>query len=974
MGFKSRLTSTDLFHIVAELRDRILGSYTTNIYDLDSRIFLFKFHRPGHNETVLFESGVRFHSTTFTRDTGVPSGFTLKLRKHLRGRRLTNIECVGCDRKVKLTFGQGDSLCYLVLEVFTPGNVILLDPSCTILSCLRRSVPGTSPEIHVGSTYVPEEHARSFQPVTLESLSVPLEKATRSAQNPSRKKKRKGLMSFPENTVGFALSTFFSLGPQYAEFVLAKVGIDPATLASELLANTPDMTALCAEFQELEKKLLAIDSFNGFIVFNQEAPSIDYNEAVETGVSINELISRKVRALDPKSIISFVPAIIDENAQNSLRVPSFNFAVDLCFSRLEEMAAQSEVLQRQQAVDQKLTKIEDFHASQVKSLENTEMNQILKARVVEENVQLVESIVETIKTCVDSGLSWTDIENLIEEGGEDGLGQFISSTNFAKRLITIQLPLFNEETKSEDRITVELSIDESPMSNLRSIYEKAKKARSKKGKALDAHSSVVKRAEKKAKSAIDHMSLRASVVHARTSYWFEKFNWFISSENFIVVGGRDLQQNEILVKRYLEDGDIYVHSAIHGASSVIVKVKDQLPTSVTLNEAGAFAVNYSRSFDSKVACAAYWVFGSQVGTAAPTGQHMPSGSFLITGRRNYLETSPLVLGVGILFKLGDTESILRHKNDRKIRDSEEDLAVLKPEAEARTLESVQRKEKTEALAKIEHDGEEVKASDEGNIWEEALNRDQEDKVDNIEPRSLTQSKESFKSTKKKISARDRKLMKKAQSLGISFDELLAQKEAEKAEEQQRLLEKQEKERRELEERQLLESLKVPSPRDIDEEQPTQQEEPEPKPTAPLRCFNCGGPHKRQDCPHEKLKAHEKRKRIKQDEEVEEVLLQQEREAAQADLSSLCHAPLPEDLDSLLYAIPVVAPWTTVQHYTHRVKVTPGSTKKGKASQCIIEHLAKSCRVQRERDLIKCLNNIEIASRLPGKVSVNIRKK
>ena len=37
----------------------------------------------------------------------------------------------------------------------------------------------------------------------------------------------------------------------------------------------------------------------------------------------------------------------------------------------------------------------------------------------------------------------------------------------------------------------------------------------------------------------------------RKPHWFEKFNWFITSENLLVISGRDAQQNEILVKRYL---------------------------------------------------------------------------------------------------------------------------------------------------------------------------------------------------------------------------------------------------------------------------------------------------------------------------------------------------------------------------------------------------------------------------------------
>jgi len=53
--------------------------------------------------------------------------------------------------------------------------------------------------------------------------------------------------------------------------------------------------------------------------------------------------------------------------------------------------------------------------------------------------------------------------------------------------------------------------------------------------------------------------------------WFEKFNWFISSENFLVIAGRDGQQNEIMVRRYLRPGDVYVHADIHGATSIVIK-------------------------------------------------------------------------------------------------------------------------------------------------------------------------------------------------------------------------------------------------------------------------------------------------------------------------------------------------------------------------------------------------------------------
>ena len=37
---------------------------------------------------------------------------------------------------------------------------------------------------------------------------------------------------------------------------------------------------------------------------------------------------------------------------------------------------------------------------------------------------------------------------------------------------------------------------------------------------------------------------------------FEKFFWFISSENYLVIGRRDQQQNELIVKKYLDEGRV----------------------------------------------------------------------------------------------------------------------------------------------------------------------------------------------------------------------------------------------------------------------------------------------------------------------------------------------------------------------------------------------------------------------------------
>lgn len=39
-------------------------------------------------------------------------------------------------------------------------------------------------------------------------------------------------------------------------------------------------------------------------------------------------------------------------------------------------------------------------------------------------------------------------------------------------------------------------------------------------------------------------------------HWFEKFNWFIRNENYLLISGCDAQQNEMIVKRYMSKGDL----------------------------------------------------------------------------------------------------------------------------------------------------------------------------------------------------------------------------------------------------------------------------------------------------------------------------------------------------------------------------------------------------------------------------------
>lgn len=159
----------------------------------------------------------------------------------------------------------------------------------------------------------------------------------------------------------------------------------------------------------------------------------------------------------------------------------------------------------------------------------------------------------------------------------------------------------------------------------------------------------------------------------RKIFWFEKYNWFISSENYLCIGGQNAQQNEALVKRYMNKDDIFFHSELHGAAVMIVKNPSGSPVPpITINEAATFGMCHSPAWDMKVLSQVYWVYANQVSKTPPTGMFIGTGSFIIRGKRNFVAPQRLELGFTCLFCLNE-ESLGGHLGERKPKISKEEL-------------------------------------------------------------------------------------------------------------------------------------------------------------------------------------------------------------------------------------------------------------------------------------------------------------
>lgn len=373
---------------------------------------------------------------------------------------------------------------------------------------------------------------------------------------------------------------------------------------------------------------------------------------------------------------------------------SFDKAVDVYYCNLESQKLDSKALVAEKEAMKKLDNLKLAQEKRLDELARAQKDDEEKARLIELNCDKVEDALLIIRSMLANQMSWADISMTIKEAQamKDPIASLITRVNFERNEFTIKLsdPYddesddLNENDKAHNNMKrgdkkekgnkrpkyreINIDISLSAYANARRFFVKRRTAVIKEKKTIEVSKKAFKNVERQTKEKLKDVVVKANITKARKRYWFENFFWFISSDGYLVVAGRDAEQNEMLVKRYMKSNDIYVHADLHGASSVIIKneTSDPVPPK-TLVEAGSMAVCYSSAWDSKIATSSWWVYPKQVSKTAPAGEYLTVGAFIIRGKKNFLPLSNLVLGFGFLFRL-EEDSIERRKKDRLARE------------------------------------------------------------------------------------------------------------------------------------------------------------------------------------------------------------------------------------------------------------------------------------------------------------------
>uniref|UniRef100_A0A8C4PK77 Ribosome quality control complex subunit NEMF n=1 Tax=Equus asinus asinus TaxID=83772 RepID=A0A8C4PK77_EQUAS len=605
---KTRFSTVDLRAVLAELNASLLGMRVNNVYDVDNKTYLIRLQKPDFKATLLLESGIRIHTTEFEWPKNMmPSSFAMKCRKHLKSRRLVSAKQLGVDRIVDFQFGSDEAAYHLIIELYDRGNIVLTDYEYLILNILRfRTDESDDVKFAVRERY-PVDHARAAEPLlTLESLHCILN------------------VKFGRKILKIIPSAFIAYGPALIEHCLIENGFSGNVKVDEKFESKG--MSPCYKFYTFS-----------FISFFQNYE----NSFCENILTYEE----------------FHPFLFSQHSQCPyIEFESFDKAVDEFYSKIEGQKIDLKALQQEKQALKKLDNVRKDHEDRLEALQQAQEIDKLKGELIEMNLQIVDRAIQVVRSALANQIDWTEIGLIVKEAQAQGdpVANAIKELKLQTNHVTMLLRFY-------------LKLREIYLSR---YYDHKRYAAKKTQKTVEAAEKAFKSAEKKTKQTLKEVQTVTSIQKARKVYWFEKFLWFISSENYLIIGGRDQQQNEIIVKRYLTPGRAELGTEGGG----VVIIGEAIPPR-TLTEAGTMALCYSAAWDARVITSAWWVYHHQVSKTAPTGEYLTTGSFMIRGKKNFLPPSYLMMGFSFLFKV-DESCVWRHRGERKVRVQDEDMETL----------------------------------------------------------------------------------------------------------------------------------------------------------------------------------------------------------------------------------------------------------------------------------------------------------
>jgi len=148
------LAGIELRYLINEINKEISDYYVSNIYGITRNSVLFKLHHPEKPDILLMFSTFGLWITSMKIDQIEENRLVKRLRNDLLRSKVADINQIGSERIVYVTFNGFNQEFILVGEFFGEGNIILCNKEMKILSLLH-SIDVRHRKLGVGLTYVP---------------------------------------------------------------------------------------------------------------------------------------------------------------------------------------------------------------------------------------------------------------------------------------------------------------------------------------------------------------------------------------------------------------------------------------------------------------------------------------------------------------------------------------------------------------------------------------------------------------------------------------------------------------------------------------------------------------------------------------------------------------------------------------------------------------------------------------------------
>ena len=594
---KTYLSSIDIAALVAEIRPRIIDSWTNNIYSIGKNLVILRFRKSTESPfELVIDLGRRFHTTQyFRKKPAAPNNKVLSMRKHIRDLPVKDFYQRGLDRVIVFEIAYKDSFYKLVVELFGEGNIVLVGPNNKIILAYNyRKMKDR--DIHPGKEYeFPPSSDRNILTITEEEISEQL--------------------SSHDGKVVNLLNDLMGLGPVYSKDILAKSGLEKNT-TSDL--DEEDKKKIIAEVKKLQS-----------VIIDKEFSFTKY--------------------MDEDEVVDITPIPLSRYEDlSSEEIKSFDLELDSFFSLSEEEPEETEEITE---VSGKMNKTQKILANQERHLENLkkqELSEKQKGDLLYANFAVVDELLTTVIKARREGIEWEDIEAKLEIGKERKIPSALILETITPKTKQIWVRLPDTENTHEE--IVELDFTQTLTESANSFYEKAKKARRKipgAEAAIERTRKQLSEIESKKEIIEEEIETRPLLVR-RTKKWYEKFHWMIC-DGFTVIGGTDLKANERILRTYLDDNDLFFHADVHGAPYVVVKDGQNNLSEESKGDIAVFALSYSSLWkDKKLVGDVYYVLPDQVSLTAPSGQYLAKGSVMIYGEKTYFKNVEIEHSIGFI--------------------------------------------------------------------------------------------------------------------------------------------------------------------------------------------------------------------------------------------------------------------------------------------------------------------------------------